>query len=55
MNKKVTIENLERFKTLVMEIDISHYNQESFREIINAIYYQIFVKELDDVKNQDIS
>ena len=54
MDDKITIENLEKFKTLVSEIDISHYNQESFREIVNTIYYQIFIKEFNDAKNEDV-
>ena len=54
MNDRITIENLEKFKTLVSEIDISHYNQDSFREIVNTIYYQIFIKEFNDAKNEDV-
>lgn len=54
MNEKLTIENLEKFKNLVVEIDISHYNQDSYREIINTLYYQIFVKDTKDVENQDV-
>ena len=54
MNEKITVEKLKKFKQLVMEIDISYYNQDSYREIINTLYYQIFVKEQTDVKNEDV-
>ena len=39
MNKKA-----ERFRELVSEIDISKYKQKAFIQIVNAIFYELFLR-----------
>ena len=39
------IENIEKFRDLVSEIDISKYNQEEYIKIVFAIYKEIFLKD----------
>ena len=41
-------EDILKFKELVSEIDISKYNQEDFREIVNVIHFEIFGNEPND-------
>jgi len=37
-------ERAERFRELVSEIDISKYKQETFIKIVNAIFYELFLR-----------
>jgi hypothetical protein len=37
--------DIELFSKLTSEIDISKYNQKEFREIVDVIYWNIFVEE----------
>jgi len=37
-------EKVERFRELVSEIDISKYKQETFIKIVNAIFYELFLR-----------
>ena len=37
-----TKKDIELFSLLVSEINISKYNQSEFREIVDAIYWNIF-------------
>ena len=39
MSKKV-----ERFRELITEIDISKYKQKTFIKIVNAVFYELFLK-----------
>ena len=43
-----TKKDVELFSLLVSEIDISKYNQAEFREIVDAIYSEIFGEVSDD-------
>ena len=40
-----TQKDIDLFSLLVSEINISKYNQSEFREIVEAIYYNIFEGE----------
>ena len=40
-----TRKDIELFALLVSEISISRYNQKEFREIVDAIYLEIFREE----------
>ena len=37
-------ERIERFRELVNEIDISKYKQKTFIKIVDAIFYELFLK-----------
>ena len=37
-------ERIERFRELVSEIDISKYKQEEYIKIVNAIFYELFLR-----------
>ena len=37
-------ERIERFRELVSEIDISKYKQKAFIKIVNAIFYELFLR-----------
>ena len=41
-----TKKDIELFSLLVSEINISKYNQKEFREIVEAIYWNIFEGQL---------
>jgi len=37
-------ERIERFRELVSEIDISKYKQKTFIKIVDAIFYELFLR-----------
>jgi len=37
-------ERIERFRELVNEIDISRYKQKEFIRIVDAIFYELFLR-----------
>jgi len=41
---KENTNNIERFRELITEIDISKYKQKKFIEIVNAVFYELFLK-----------
>ena len=43
-----TKKDIDLLLLLVSEIDISKYNQSEFREIVDAIYWNIFEGEQDE-------
>ena len=54
-------QKIERFRELITEIDISKYKQKAFIKIVNAVFYELFLKpktsislewNIEDVKYQ---
>ena len=43
-----TKKDIDLFSLLVSEIDISKYNQSEFREIVDTIYWNIFIGGQDE-------
>ena len=41
---KENTNNIERFRELITEIDISKYKQKKFIEIVNAVFYELFLR-----------
>jgi len=41
---KENTNNIERFRELISEIDISKYKQKEFIEIVNAVFYELFLR-----------
>jgi hypothetical protein len=53
MNKS-SKEKLFKFHKLVTEISISHYDQKEFIEIVNSIFENLFPKEIQKEKEEDL-
>ena len=37
-------QKIERFRELITEIDISKYKQKAFIKIVNAVFYELFLR-----------